>query len=150
AGGESSAHRLDDKQRVALCFVKQAHGRFDIQRMVGELACQLGGFRCVEWLERNLDDLRDVAEVTQQGVQRMLGANFLRARCAYQQEGRVGCEAQEKVQPLQRFFVAPLQVVDEQQQRAGSRTYGACERLKESLALPIFTDWQGRRQIWIL
>jgi hypothetical protein len=86
----------------------------------------------------------------QQDAQGMLRRHFFSPNSADDQQTRVWVEAQQKVQPFERLLVAPLQVVDQQQQRLRRGEHSACERLEESLALAVLGHRFIRRQIRLL
>src|SRR5258708_29619054 len=53
------------------------------------------------------------------------------------------------MQPFEGFLVAPLQIVDHEQNRLWSREHRPRQRLEEALALTILTHWFALRQTWI-
>ena len=59
-------------------------------------------------------------------------------------------EAQQVVQPLEGFPVAPLQVVEEEQQGLACSQDGSCQGLKQTLPLPCLGEWAGGSQFWPL
>src|SRR5260370_41413465 len=53
------------------------------------------------------------------------------------------------MQPFEGFLVAPLQIVDHEQNRLWSREHRPSQRLEEAPALTILTHWFALRQTWI-
>ena len=51
----------------------------------------------------------------QEGAQRMGRRQFFRAGAPNDEQSRQGVEAQQKMQPCQRFLIAPLQVIEQQE-----------------------------------
>ena len=68
---------------------------------------------------------------------------FFCADGSHDQQTGTGIEAQEKMKPLQRFLIGPLQVVDHKEQRRVPGQQGMGQRFEKVLALPAFT--QGSR-----
>ena len=77
----------------------------------------------------------------------MSRSDFFRTHGADDQQGRAGVEAQQVVQPLQRVLIAPLQIVEQQEQRLLSAEGGASQRLEELLALPLLGQRFGVRDV---
>ena len=66
--------------------------------------------------------------------------------CACDEQLRLRLQTQQVVQPLHCFLVAPLQVVDEQQQGMRTTQYGAGKRLEKVVALPTFIQGRGNAE----
>ncbi len=114
--------------------------------MGGQLR-RLGG---VQRLQCDRGHTPGAAQVVEQGRQGMLCAYLLGAGGADDEQPRPRIEAQEVVQPLQRFLVAPLQIVDQQQQRLACLQNCTGQALEESLAWPILGQRLRVGQVWAL
>src|SRR5215475_2862376 len=66
------------------------------------------------------------------------------------QQWSVGLESHEVMQPLRCFLVAPLQLINEQQQRSRTHHYRPSERFEKVMPLPTFTHRGWNRQIRML
>ena len=77
----------------------------------------------------------------------MLGVELLRARGPENEQSRVGIEAGEEMEPLEGFAVAPLQVVDQQQQGLRSQKHRPGEALEEAQPVAELRHGRGPRQI---
>src|SRR5579885_168224 len=80
----------------------------------------------------------------------MVPRRVFQARAANDEQTRGRIEAQEEVQPFERLLIAPLQVIDQQQQWLRHGEYGLRERLEEPLPLAILADRLGMWQVGIL
>ena len=76
---------------------------------------QFRGFRCIQRLERNFCHTHGGAQMQQEGAQRMVRRQFFLAGAPDDEQSCRGVEAQQKMQPFQRFLIAPLQVIDQQE-----------------------------------
>ena len=62
----------------------------------------------------------------QEGPQRVVWRQFVLAGATDDQQSCHGIETQQKVQPFQRFLIAPLQVIDQQELWLWCEEDGAC------------------------
>jgi len=111
-----------------------------LDAMGGELGGEAGGVLVVERLERDLGD----EPGAEQEAQRL---ELLAARRGGAKQRRRRVQPQEELQPLQGFGIAPVQIVDGEQQGRARREHGTRHGLEEVALLPGLGKRRGRRDI---
>ena len=138
-------HRLHDEERIALRLPVEPCDRVHVEGPVAHLGGQLRRLRRVQRLECDLGELRRAPQLPQQRLERMREVELLRARSPEDQQARLRVEAGEEVKPLEGLAVAPLQVVDQQQQRWRGEERCPGQALEEAQAV---TELRHRRKPW--
>jgi hypothetical protein len=82
----------------------------------GDLGGKLRRRRRIQRLEGNLDELGSASQVPEELLERVRGVELLRTRGPQDEQARFRIEPGQKMEPLDGFAVAPLQVVDQEQQ----------------------------------
>jgi hypothetical protein len=139
-------HRLHDEQGIALGLAVEPGGRVHVEGPVCDLGGQLGRLRRVEGLEGDLGELRRAPQVPQERGERVSGVELLRARGPEHEQARLAIEPGEEVEPLGRLTVAPLQVVEDEQQRRRGREHRPRQALEEAQPVAELRERRGPRQ----
>src|SRR5437763_1781694 len=77
----------------------------------------------------------------------MLVRQFLGAQRPHDEQASVWNKAQQIVHPCQGLSVAPLQVVEQKQERSMGAKESTCQSFKQALTLPVLFKWTRRRQV---
>ena len=119
AGLRSQARpqRLHEKQRVAFRFPIQPGQLLRRQAALGHVNGQRCGFFDAQRCQWDFGELVVAPERGEQGFERRVVGSLFGAHCAQDQKLRPRLEAQQVMQPFERVAVAPLQIVDHQQER---------------------------------
>ena len=89
----------------------------------------------------------DVApQVSEERRERVRAVELLRARGPEDEQARLGIEPGEEVEPLEGLAVAPLQVVDEEEQGLRSREHRPGQALEEAQPVAELRHGRGPRQ----
>jgi hypothetical protein len=121
---------LHDKQRVAVGLGVQPIGVHSVQSGI-QPAGQRGGLGAVQPARGQLGAAAEGPQAGEQRVQRVLGIGLGEPGRRGDQQRRLPVGAQQVVQELQRGCVGGVQVVGDQQHRAGARVQGVHHRVEE-------------------
>ena len=110
------------------------------------LGGQLRRLRRVQGLEDDLGELRGAPQVSKERRERVPGLELLRTRGSDDEQAGFGVEAGEKMEPLDGFAVAPLQVVDEEEKGLRSREDRPGQALEEAQPVAELRHGRGPRQ----
>ena len=125
--------RLDDEERVALRLGVQPVGVRGGQ-IVAEPPGQRGGLGAVQPAQRELGAAAERPQPGEQPVQRVPGVGLGEPGRRGHQQRRLRFGAQQVVQELQGGRVGGVQVVGDQQHRAGAGVQGADHRVEQPQA----------------
>src|SRR5262245_49923287 len=131
---------------MAFGFAKSAGDRRFVERMLGDLACQLCGGGPVERSEGNCRHQIVAFELTQQSHERWVVLLLLRSHRADDQAWCVGRRSRKILQPFDGVTVGPLQIVDEEDEWS-SRSECSRERLEKPEPLPALELRVGRGNV---
>ena len=134
---EPGPHPLADEQRVALGLAVDELTARGIELAARDAAGQCFGLVAVQRTQLELDRLAARSGRAQQRMHRVLGAELLGARRRDDEQRRPRLRAQQVVQPAERLGVAPLHVVDREQQRPALCDDGARQRVQQPRAFPV-------------
>jgi hypothetical protein len=140
-------HRLHDEEGIALGLPVEPGGRVRVEDPVSDLGGQLRRLRRVQRLEDDLGELRSAPQLLEEGRERVRGVELLRARGPEDEQARFGVEPEEEAKPLEGLAVAPLQVVDQEQQGWRSRERRPGQTLEEAQPVADLRHGRGPRQI---
>ena len=139
-------HRLHDEEGIALGLPVEPGGRVRVEDPVPDLGGQLRRLRRVQRLEGDLGELRCAPQVPEERRERVRGVELLRTRGPEDEQARLGIEPGQEMEPLEGLAVAPLQVVDEEQQRRRSRERRPGQALEEAQPVAELRHGRGPRQ----
>src|SRR5262249_58142953 len=106
------------------------------------LGPELRRLRGVQRLERDLGELRRAPQRAQERRERVRGVPLFRTRRAQDEQPRSGIEAGEEMEPLEGLAVAPLQVVEQEQQGGRRREHGSGQALEEAPTVAEIRHWR--------
>lgn len=133
---QAGTNALDDKQRIPLGGAIEP-GQFTVrQGAMGHLGGQLGRLGRIERRESKLHGEPGLFPFVPQVGEGMAAAGFFGADCPHDERLGGGIAAEQEMEPFERVGVAPLQVVDHQQERLARAAHGGDEGLEEMVALP--------------
>ena len=112
---------------------------------MGHLGGQCRGLFGSQRREWKLHDLSGLAQIAQQGRERVSAAGLFGPHRADHQDSWGGIAAKQGMQPFERVGIAPLQVVDQQEQRPARLVEGRVQGGVEVAALPALG--QGMRPL---
>ena len=147
SGPALGPHRLHDEEGVALGRPIEPGGRVRVEDPVPDLGRQLRRLRRVQGLEGDLGELRSAPQVPEERRERVRGVELLRTRGPEDEQARVGIEPGEEMEPLEGLAVAPLQVVDEEEQGRRSREHRPGQALEEAQPVAELRHGRGPRQV---
>ncbi len=149
---QPGAHTLHHEERVApggaIEFAQLGSGYFPIRHLCG----QNGGLMSVERRERDLSQLPRLTQLGSQPCIRMLASGLFGPQRSQHQNSRRGRRPEQAMEPLEveSGLVAPLHVVDKQEQRLARLAEHSVERVVKREALPAFGQGTRTRQRGIL
>ena len=140
---QSGAHTLHHKQRIAASGPEDLSQVPAFERFRGFQARQFGRLLGIQRLQRNFQNHPRLPQPRQKPGERMFAARLFRPhRPEHQNAGRGG-RGQQSVEPLERVGIAPLHVVQIQQQRLPALSESGAQRFVEMQPLPAFGERTG-------
>jgi hypothetical protein len=143
----AGAQGLDHEQRVALGLGEQPGRLRALERVaaqpLGERGRLLGG----QPPDLDLGDPVERPQPGDQVVQRVVRVQLLGPDGRHDQQRGLGPGAEEVVEELEGLPVGPVEVVGDQQERAGGGQHGPGEGLEQQPSLVAVGRWRGVREV---
>ncbi len=133
---QAGAHALHHEQWITFGGAIYARQFGGIERAFGHLPRKRISLLPAERRQRKLHQAPQPPQLARQARERMVAAGFLGPQRSHHQDAPGSLHVKQGGHPFQRIRIAPLQIVDDQQQRlAHSRKHGA-QRFVKVMPLP--------------
>ena len=144
----AGVHQFDHEEGIAFRLVVKCVDSRCIKGVSRDLLRQgdrLGG---TEWLKSQFYHQALWLPGAQDRHQGMSREHLLRAHSSNDEQACVRRKAKQVVQPFQCLRVAPVQVIQHEEQRLTGAEQRTREGLEEALALPALPQFRGTRDVW--
>ena len=136
-------YTLHHKQRIAPSGPEDLSQVPAVERFRGFEPRQFGRLLGIQGLERNLQNHPRLPQPRQKPGKRMFAARLFRPHRPKHEDSVRGGRGQQSVEPLKRIGIAPLHVVEIQQNRLPALSESGAQRFVEMKPLPAFGERTG-------